>query len=174
MLGSSAELQLMPWVDCTPISLYIFVCEHPRVQRGSSPILGLVFSFLTKRRVQDTRTYCRQTLSRAPGRGSCRAILVSSGPGSACFLGSSSGPRSCSRAPRVHLLPCSRRRFRIDLTRSIDMNFVSDGLSCDCSSAPHQKDCESSRRAARGDRIGRFVFSCWLLFFIFRFSCLVN
>ena len=35
MLGSCAELQLMPWVDCTPISLYIFVCEHPRIQRGS-------------------------------------------------------------------------------------------------------------------------------------------
>ena len=31
-------------------------------------------------------------------RGSCRAILGSSGPGSACCLGSSSGPRSCSRA----------------------------------------------------------------------------
>ena len=85
LLGSCAELQLMPWVDCTPISLYIFVCEHPRVQRGSSPILGLVFSFLTKRRVQDTRTYCRPTVSSHSNFSTSAAI---------CAMGERGGNRN--------------------------------------------------------------------------------
>ena len=173
MLGSCAELHLMPWVDCTPISLYIFVCEHPRIQRGSSPLFGLVFSFLTNVGFRTTGlTAGRRSRELRAGDHVAR-FLRAPGRDQHVFLGAPLG-RDSVRAPRVHLLPCSRRRFRIDLTRSIDMNFVSDGLSCDCSSAPHQKDCESSRRAARGDRIGSFICSCWLLSFIFRFSCLVN
>ena len=50
------------------------------------------------------------------------------------------------------------------------MDYDSEGVSYDCSSASHQNGCESRRRAARGYILVAVVFRVGLFFFNFRFS----
>ena len=58
--------------------------------------------------------------------------------------------RDRARAPRVLILRCIGRHLFIGTRRLIGIDYDSDGVSCDCSSASHQNGCESRRRAARG------------------------
>ena len=54
------------------------------------------------------------------------------------------------------------------------MDYDSEGVSYDCSSASHQNGCESRRRAARGYILVVTIFRDGLFFFNFRFSVLVG
>ena len=119
------------------------------------------------------------------GPGMCRARLVCSGPRVCMILGSSVGPRSCwvaagpiyssHQSPISSLQQTPLHRSGATRTHRRSSGRVGwDPTSSERSPYSHQKCCESRRRAARGDIIISYKFSCRRVFFNFLLSRLVG
>ena len=148
---------------CSNSILHASIANIPRTRGGSSTFMGRSVLFLTKRGGRGARTDNWHALvSSGQWIVSCvsrelRAVLWH-------ISRELQAGRDRPRALRVQILPCIGRRFFIDPRRSIDMDYDSEGVSYDCSSASHQNGCESRRRAARGYNFSSydfFVLSCF-------------
>ena len=119
------------------------------------------------------------------GPGICRTLLVCSGPRVCMTLGSFIGPRLCCvaagpissmhRSPVSSLQQAPLRRSGATRTHRRSLGRAGrDPTSSERSPYAHQKCCESRRRAARGDIIISYKFSCRRVFFNFLLSRLVG